>query len=99
MLRWAYALEIGEVIPVHGQNVIELPEILNANLTTAQATEIIPPLCSSILRPLIWWLTIVIIMGASGVNHDPIVQAGGFDHLPEYALGCGRTTNIAHTDE
>ena len=92
-------VERGVVAPVHRDHVVEVAEIVDANLAGAQAADVDGALQRFGLGVRIGRLADVPVARAGGVGRDLAAKPVALDEVAEDAFRRRRATNIAETDE
>tara|TARA_R110000868_G_scaffold21214_2_gene88383 strand:- start:2639 stop:2950 length:312 start_codon:yes stop_codon:yes gene_type:complete len=87
------------VAPVHGEDVVEVVEILGPGLAAAQVRQVDAPAPGGVPGAVVRRRVDVPAAGAGGIGFDDGVQALPADQLAEYALGRGRAADVAKADE
>src|SRR5687767_2028834 len=99
VLRRALAANILVIYLVHHQNIIELFEILAADLARTQRAQIEPPQLGCRLCALIGLAAYVVAVGAGGIDMDMLLQSALDYKVFEYALRCRRAANVTHANK
>ncbi len=89
----------GQVVPIHGDDVVEAPEIGLFDATSADPFQRITAALRGSARPAVCRFVDVVGMGASRVDLDVVTKPLLLDQVPEDAFGCRRPADIAHADE
>ena len=91
--------QIGQVAVVHGQDVIEVAEVLGAHLARAQIVHRVAALRGGGAGASIRRAADVPVAGAGACDMKAVAQAGVTDPLAEHRFGGGRTADIAQANE
>src|SRR5690606_37795236 len=79
--------QVRQVVMVHGQNQIEIVEVIDTHLARAQWLKIIATAAGELTTAAIRRFTTMPVSRAGGVDMNPLLEAGRLDLMPKYRLG------------
>jgi hypothetical protein len=93
------ALQVGQVLLIHGQNQIKLVEIASYDLPRSEWRKVVAPTGGRRGGARIGRFPDVIGSGSGGIYLHLIRKPLRLDHRPKHSIGGGRAADIAETDE
>ncbi len=98
-MRFADIDQRREVVPIHGDDVVEVLEVLRAHLATAQVIDIDAAPAGGLAGALVRRASHVPGRDSGGVDLDHVAQPFILYQAPEYALGSRRSADVSKTHE
>ena len=99
VLARAYRGKRLEILPVHGEHVVELDEVAADDLPSAQPAQVIAAPDRGLLGPQVGRVADVEVVRPGRIDLDPIRQSGLGHLVQEHPLRARRPADVAGADE